>query len=182
MKSKQGDRVWGIGCRVSGVGTKRLSFPETRHPIPDTRHLFPAFTAACCLLLFVVACNSSARQQRGIPPQAEERINRITEEIDAGDYEKIYREAADEWRSTTTLEQSSAIFSTLKTRLGQFKGRTYQTAREEQSTSSHLPGHSLIVRYYTTFERGEGTETFTLVERDGQWLLAKYFVNSDALK
>jgi hypothetical protein len=138
-------------------------------------------TTVYCLLLFAVACNSSARQS-GIPPQAEERIGTITEEIDAGDYEKIYREAANEWRQTTTLEQSNAIFSTLKTRLGNIKGRTYQTAREEQTTSGHLPGHSLIVRYYTTFERGEGTETFTLVERDGQWLLAKYFVNSDALK
>jgi hypothetical protein len=136
---------------------------------------------AHCLLLFVVACQSSARQS-GIPPQAKERIETITEEIDAGDYEKIYSEAADEWKQTTTLEQSNAIFSQLKTRLGGIKGRTYQTAREEQTTSGYLPGHSLVVRYYTTFERGEGTETFTLVERDGQWMLAKYFVNSDALK
>jgi hypothetical protein len=135
-----------------------------------------------CLLLIAVACNSSARQQRGIPPQAQALIDTITEDINAGRYEKVYSEAADEWRQTTTLEQSNAIFSQLKTRLGETKGRTYQTAREEQSTGGQLPGHSLTVRYYTTFERGEGTETFTLLERNGQWLLAKYFVNSDALK
>ena len=139
-------------------------------------------SAVYCLLLCAVACNSSARQQRGIPPQAQVLIDTITEDLNAGRYEKIYSEAADEWKQTITLEQSNAIFSQLKTRLGETKGRTYQTAREEQSTSGHLPGHSLTVRYYTTFERGEGTETFTLVERNGQWLLAKYFVNSDALK
>ena len=134
------------------------------------------------LLIFAVACNSNAQRQRGIPPEAQATIDTITGDIDAGRYEKIYREAADEWRQTTTLEQSNESFSTLKTRLGNIKGRTYQTAREEQSSSGQLPGHSLVVRYYTTFERGEGTETFTLVERDGRWLLARYFVNSDTLK
>jgi hypothetical protein len=42
--------------------------------------------------------------------------------------------------------------------------------------------HRLVIRYETKFERGDGLETFTLLERDGRWLLAGYFVNSDALK
>ena len=159
--------------------------PEQSH-CSSVKSQIPAgywlLTGVFCLLLITLACNSSARQQRGIPPQAQVLIDTITEDLNAGRYEKIYSEAADEWKQTITLEQSNAIFSQLKTRLGETKGRTYQTAREEQSTSGHLPGHSLTVRYYTTFERGEGTETFTLVERNGQWLLAKYFVNSDALK
>jgi Protein of unknown function (DUF4019)/Protein of unknown function (DUF3887) len=131
--------------------------------------LFGAFVLA--------ACNPDPRQS-GMPPLAQERIDEVAEDIDEGRYEKIYNEAADEWKRTTTLEESNAIFNRLKTNLGNVKGRTYQTARAEQSTRDHL----LVVRYHTTFERGEGMETFTLVERDGRWLLAKYFVNSDALK
>ena len=109
-------------------------------------------------------------------------IDTVSEDIKEGRYEKIYNEASEVWRQTATLEQSNAIFTQLKTRLGQVKGRTYQTAREEQSTGGGVPGHSLTVRYHTTFERGEGMETFTLVERDGRWLLAGYLVNSDAFK
>jgi hypothetical protein len=40
----------------------------------------------------------------------------------------------------------------------------------------------VIVIYQTSFERGEGMETFTLVDRGGAWQLAKYFVSSTALK
>ena len=135
-----------------------------------------------CLLFSVAACNPDTRQQGGIPAEAQATIDTVSEDMGDGRYEKIYNEASAEWRQTATLEQSNAIFTRLKTRLGQVKGRTYQTAREEQSTGGQVTGHSLTVRYYTTFERGEGMETFTLVERDGRWLLARYFVNSDALK
>jgi hypothetical protein len=55
-------------------------------------------------------------------------------------------------------------------------------ARGEQNMGGAKPGQTYIVQYQTAFERGEGMETFTLVERQGRWLLARYFVNSDALK
>jgi hypothetical protein len=172
--------------RQQAEGSKQKAENRRRKTVggrqPERHGLYCLLPSAFCLLFFVVACNSNARQQRGIPPEAQATIDTITADIDQGRYEKIYTEAADEWRRTTTLEQSNESFSMLKTRLGSIKGRTYQTAREEQTTSGQLPGHSLIVRYYTTFERGEGTETFTLVERDGRWLLARYFVNSNALK
>jgi Protein of unknown function (DUF4019) len=130
------------------------------------------------ILLFSVACDLDPRQS-GIPPQAQERIDTVAADINEGRYEKIYSEASAEWQQMTTLEQSNAIFNRLKTNLGNVKGRTYQTARSEEQSAS---GRTLVIRYHTSFERGEGMETFTLVERDGHWLLAKYFVNSDALK
>jgi hypothetical protein len=45
-----------------------------------------------------------------------------------------------------------------------------------------LKGHVFILSYETHFERGDGMETFTLIEENGRWLLARYFVNSTALK
>ncbi|MGB7924233.1 MAG: DUF4019 domain-containing protein [Pyrinomonadaceae bacterium] len=145
-------------------------------------HLICALLLSVFILPLFVACNPDPRQS-GIPPLAQERIDEVAADINEGRYEKIYTEASDEWKRTTTLEQSNAIFNRLKSGLGDVKGRTYQTARaEEQSARGTDSAHTLVVRYHTTFERGEGMETFTLVERDGRWLLAKYFVNSDALR
>ena len=33
---------------------------------------------------------------------------------------------------------------------------------------------SSYLSYQTRFERGEGMETFTLIEENGRWLLARY--------
>jgi hypothetical protein len=133
-----------------------------------------------CATLFL-SCTVDQKRS-GLPAQAQAAIDTIVEDIGAEKYEKIYQEAADEWRRTNTPEQSEAAFKTLKEKLGGVRERAYQTAREAESTGGTLPGHTLVVTYYTTFERGEGMETFTLVERGGQWQLASYFVNSNALK
>jgi hypothetical protein len=130
---------------------------------------------------FFTGCALQASRS-GIPPQAQEAIDGVTSDIAAGSYEKIYREAAEEWRQATTLEESSETFKTLKDRLGNVKGRSFHSATEQRNTSGTLPGHSFIITYKTTFDRGDGMETFTLVERDNRWMLARYFVNSNALK
>ena len=51
----------------------------------------------------------------------------------------------------------------------------------EENSGGALKGNVYILRYQTRFERGEGMETFTLVEQNGRWLLARYLVNSTAL-
>ena len=137
------------------------------------------------LLFFVsslaLACTLTANRG-GIPPQAQAVIETISRDVAEGQYEKIYNEAAEEWRRTSTLEQSNAFFKTLKTKLGNVKSRSFHSAREQHNTGGQIPGHSFIITYETSFERAEGMETFTLLERDSHWLLAGYFVNSDALK
>lgn len=109
-------------------------------------------------------------------------IATLGEDIAAGRYEKIYHEAAQEWRRDSTLDQSNAVFKTLQTKLGRIENRALHTATEEDNSSGPLPGHSFTLSYQTKFERGDGMETFTLVERDGRWMLARYFVNSTALQ
>jgi hypothetical protein len=130
---------------------------------------------------FFTGCALQASRS-GIPPQAQEAIDGVSNDIAEGRYEKIYTEAAEEWRKETTLEQTSATFKTLKDKLGNVKGRSFHSATEQRNTSGPLPGHSFIITYKTTFDRGDAMETFTLAERDNRWLLARYFVNSDALK
>lgn len=108
-------------------------------------------------------------------------LETVIEDINAGRYEKLYNEAADEWRRDTTLDESKATFERLREKLGRAMTRNLQTAREEQTGTAPLPGHSLIAVYQTSFERGQAMETFTLIERGGRWYLAKYFVSSTAL-
>ena len=119
---------------------------------------------------------------RGIPPEVDSVIGSVGDDITEGRYEKIYNEAADEWRHDATLEQSNAVFNTLKNKLGKVESRALHSASEENNSDGRLPGHSFVISYQTKFERGGGMETFTLVERNGHWLLARYFVNSTALK
>jgi Protein of unknown function (DUF4019) len=128
-----------------------------------------------------VACTLKA-DRKGIPHDVESAISNASEDIEQGRYEKIYNEAADEWRRDSTIEQSNAAFNTLKDKLGRVGSRTVHSATEENNSGGRLPGRSFVVTYETKFERGEGMETFTLVERNGHWLLARYFVNSTALK
>jgi hypothetical protein len=141
---------------------------------------------ACALLLLaalVVACKYSAvRTQNTMPPEAQAVIDAFSKEMAEERYDKIYTDAAEEWRQTTNADESKEFFKTLKEKLGGVKVRTPQTIRDQNNTGGDLPGHSLVVIYQTAFERAEGMETLTLVERDGRWLLAGYFVNSNALK
>ncbi len=133
-------------------------------------------------LLILLASCAANQKQVGIPPAAQTTIDTVADDITNAREEKIYTEAAEEWRQASTLEQTKEFFKTLRTKLGSVKSRTFHTARIEQNTGGAKPMQTLTVQYQTAFERGNGMETFTLVEREGRWQLARYFVNSDALK
>jgi hypothetical protein len=132
-----------------------------------------------CLLGFGCALNS---ERHSLPAEVESAIGTISDDIAAERYEKVYTEAADLFRQDATLEQSVSTFKTLRTKLGAVESRTLQSAIEQQNSSGPLKGRVYIVTYRTKFQNGEGMETFTLVERNHNWLLARYFVNSTALK
>ncbi len=121
-------------------------------------------------------------ERRGIPAEVEAAVGTISDDIATERYEKIYNDGSELWRQDATLEQSVATFKTLHSRLGMVENRTLQSATEQQNSGGPLKGRAYIVTYQTKFQNGEGMETFTLVERNGHWLLARYFVNSTALK
>ena len=147
------------------------------------RHSRTAFvtTLMLCISLCCSACRQGVRRS-GIPAEAQTALDTSIEDIDAGRYEKLYGEAAEEWRGDATLEQSKATFQKLRERLGRVRTRSLQSAREEQTSTAPIAGHSVVVVYQTSFELGDGMETFTLLERGGHWYLARYYVTSSALK
>ena len=139
---------------------------------------------ASLLSLPVLLCLSCALKPSGnsIPREVEALVNSFGDDLTAGRYEKIYQEAADEWRQDATLEQSNKVFETLKAKLGKPMERALHSASETNGTNGALSGHSFVLMYETRFERGNGMETFTIIERKGHWLVARYFVNSLALE
>ena len=140
------------------------------------------------VLFFVVLLSLSAltcglnTERRSIPAEVEAAINAVSEDIATDRYEKIYNEASELWRQDASLEQSISALKMLKTKLGKVETRTVHSATEQHNSGGPLKGDAFIITYQTKFEKGPGMETFTLVKRDNRWLLARYFVNSTALK
>lgn len=136
----------------------------------------------CTLALCLGAGCGLRSQSRGVPAEVEAVIAAVTDDIAAGRFEKIYNEAADLWKAELTLEETVSVFKTLQAKLGKMENRSLHSATEQNNSGGPLKGNVFIVTYESHFEKGDGMETFTLVERDHQWRLARYFVNSTALK
>ena len=117
-----------------------------------------------------------------MPSEVNEVITSVGENVAHERYEQIYNESSELWKRDVTLEQSNEVFKTLHTKLGKVESRSLNSATEQQNSGGVLKGHVFILSYETNFERGDGMETFTLIEENGRWELARYFVNSTALK
>ena len=144
----------------------------------------PSFSIATLVLVFCfsgLACSTN-QGSKSLPPEVESTISTLGDEINAERYDKIYNEASEQWRQSSSLEEATANFKTLRAKLGPAENRTLQSATEQQNSGGALKGRAYIVSYRTKFQNGEGMETFTLIEKDGRWQLARYFVNSTALK
>ena len=141
-------------------------------------------TQATVLILFslslLVGCGINTQRNR-LPAEVESAINSVADDIAQERYDKIYDEASELWRQDVSKEQSAEVFKTLRARLGKIENRSLHSATEQQNSGGALKGNVYIVAYQTKFELGEGMETYTLVERNGHWLLARYLVNSTAL-
>jgi hypothetical protein len=148
-----------------------------------------ALGALLLLSLVLAAASCGVEQKRsGLPPEAQVAVNAITDDLARGDYEKIYAEAAEEWRQTARPEESRAHLERIRNALGGVLSRAQLSAQEREhearsvSTRSNRTERTLVVSYNTKFERADAIETFTLVERRGRWQLARYAVKSNALR
>jgi hypothetical protein len=146
----------------------------------ERRRVFYCLLTTVSCLLLLPSC--AVDERRDIPAGARSTVERVTEDIAAGRDEKIYQEAAPEWRAQVSAEENARILGRVRERLGRVESRALSQGKEQQSASAPLSGHSLELFYATRFERGSATERFTLLERGGEWLLAGYTVSSDVLR
>ena len=122
------------------------------------------------------------RTSAGIPAEVESVIGTVTDDIAEEQYDKIYLESAELWKRDASQEQSTEVLKTLRAKLGKVESRSMHSATEQQNSGGPLQGHAFIVTYQTKFERGEAMETFTVIDENGHWKLARYWVNSTALR
>ena len=137
-------------------------------------HLFPLVL----LLSASLACHMDARRS-GLPAGAQAAVDELTENIAEGRFDEVYAAAADEWRATAGADESRNILARVRDRLGRVQSRVPLGATEQPNAAA---GRTLLISYNTNFERADAIESITLVERQGRWQLARYAVNSDALK
>ncbi len=117
-----------------------------------------------------------------IPAEVETTVATVSDDLALERYEKIYNESSSLWKRDATLEQSTEVLKRLRTQLGKVENRSLHTVNEQRNSGGPLQGHVFIVTYQTKFEQGQGMERFTLIEEDNRWALARYLVNSTALK
>jgi Protein of unknown function (DUF4019) len=135
------------------------------------------------LTLTASACGLKNQGTDSIPEEVQTAINTVADDIEGERYEKIYNEASTLWRRDATLEESTEVLKRLRMQLGNVKNRSVITANEQRNSGGPLKGHVFIVTYQAEFQnRLQGMETFTLIEEDNRWALARYLVNSTALK
>jgi hypothetical protein len=137
-----------------------------------------AFGVLLCLSFAFLAACGVGQKRSGLPPGAQATIDALTTDLAGGEYEKIYAGAAEEWRRTARADESRAHLERVRNSLGGVVSRSQLSAQERDDEA----GRTLVVGYNTKFERADAIETFTLVEREGRWLLARYAVNSNALR
>lgn len=141
-------------------------------------------TFTLCLFVAASLVGSCAidRHRSGLPAGAQEVIDELTREIAAGEFARVYDAASDEWRASVSREENEKILARVRDTFGRVQSRVPVNASERGGEASHAGEHTIAVSYNTKFERGDAVESFTLVERAGRWQLARYAVNSDALK
>jgi hypothetical protein len=171
---RQGRRQKAEGGRQS---RRKAELPCPDCLLPSARCLL---LSAFCLLLFS-SCAVDDRRS-GLPPGAQAAIDRLTEQYANGRFAEIYAEAADEWRAAATADQSRATLERARERLGRVVSRATVRASVQENGAGAGGARTVSVNYNTKFERADAHEAVTLVERDGRWQLARYTVNSDALK
>jgi Protein of unknown function (DUF4019) len=151
--------------------------------LPTARFLRTKAPAlALSFILASSACGLKNAGSRSIPAEVEAAIRTVTDDLAEERYQKIYDDSSSLWKRDATLDQSTEVLKRLRTRLGKVDGRALHTAIEQTNSGGPLQGHVFIISYQTKFEQGEGMETFTLLEENGRWALARYLVNSTALK
>jgi len=149
--------------------------------LSDESRLAEIFTLLILISAQLIGCGIDT-QRRQIPSEVQSAVETVIEDLAAERYEKIYNESSDLWKKDTTPEQSTTVLKTVKEKLGNAKTRVVHSATEQQNSGGDLKGHVFIVTYQTTFEKAPAMETFTFVERDHQWQLARYAVNSTELR
>lgn len=135
--------------------------------------------ALCCfalLTLVIVAGCGSTMQDVSLGRAG---VTRFHQEMDAGQFDQIYSEAAPAFRGATTHDDFIAFISGAHRKLGDTQDPTETGFNVYWTTSGTTSGTQVVLSYQTKFQKGTATETFTWRITDGKLALVGYQVNSN---
>jgi hypothetical protein len=104
-------------------------------------------------------------------------VARFHAELNAGQFDRIYKEAAPEWQQATSEPDTIKLFTAVHTKLGSFMSGSQTGWHVNYSTG----GTTTVLAYASKFQKGVGRETFTFRSSGNQVQLMAYNIDSRAL-
>jgi hypothetical protein len=100
-------------------------------------------------------------------------------EIDSGSYAQSWTDAAAYFQSAITSEKWVGALQQARQPLASLVSRKLKSAQELESLPGAPDGRYIIMQFETSFtNKKSAVETVTfMLEKDGQWRAAGYFIN-----
>jgi hypothetical protein len=108
---------------------------------------------------------------------AEQAVPKFHEQLDAGEFARIYEHSADDLRRSATQQQFIAVLDAIHRKLGTTKTTSPLGWRIDYQTS----GTFVTLTYDTDYSDGKAQERFVYRLQDHKALLVSYYINSNAL-
>lgn len=127
---------------------------------------------ALSLALLAAACGMKENTE-----QAGKDVESFHAHYDRQDYPAIWRTTSREFRKVTSEKDFERLLVAIRTKLGAVKAS--EQAGWQANTNNGVS--SVVINTKTSFEKGDGIETFTFVKEGEGLKLMGYNINSDAL-
>ena len=124
------------------------------------------------LVILLAGCSMSADTK-----MAEGAVERFHTMLDAGQFQDIYAESADDLKKVTTQEKLTALLEAVHRKLGVMKS----SMKQSWNVNYHTSGTFITLVYATVYQGGDAREQFMYRLEGADAKLAGYYINSDAL-
>jgi hypothetical protein len=108
---------------------------------------------------------------------AETGISSFHADLNAGNFDKIYKYSASEFKAVTTKDKIDQFLGAVHRKLGKFREGKSIGWNDNVGTN----GHFVTIDYEAKYEKGGATENFVFRVNGNDATLVGYHVNSDAL-
>jgi hypothetical protein len=122
--------------------------------------------------LLTASCSSGAELAG-----AEKAVAEFHQQLNSGDYQAIYAGTDQGLKAVSTEAEMVKLLTAVHIRLGLFQSGSRTGWRVNYNTS----GNNTVIAFYSKYEKGKATETFTFVGGAQSPRLLSYNINSPVL-